>query len=813
MLFATKRWFLMLICCFFVCISCYSICMAENVFNVIRVGNIITYGVNHFKVNAPEDGNLIITVHDDICTYRVMQWHVEAGESSLTWDGCGFNREKLYYKNYIITCKLEGASGKEYSKSFNSPIAFTDQALQYALPSSKVLYLDKQDEWFIEFRTVMNGTVIIEFNSDNKDKDRVSFSFSTKGGKNNRKKSSDFIENADLIPGCYTVKVYEISKPHDSVSFVLQVEKKAPDKTSVFITGEIMPDRTMSEQEIWQLMMAPSVVVDIDFFDHQEVYEKPEEQSKSLGTLHGQTQCLKIIDIEKSWAFIGAWNHEEAEYVEGWVPLEKLKVEEPQSEYGILIDKQKQTLSLFYQGSIVETLYISTGRSDMKRLYQETSAGSFLTGYHRVNFSTNGKKYDYVIQYDGGNLLHQTPYQWGHNKKDFTLGRGYLGAKASHACIRIQADPGKNGINAYWLWTHIPYHTRVVILDDPVERRGFIQQLNDNPKQQEPLPENLKVYKIEDAVETEVVFTFGGNFIPGTRQSAQQKGNSFLSLLQNKGYDIPFSELETYFSTDDFSCISLCSPLEKTQGFFSRYTELKYAPSQLEEIFTVSSIEGIQITDNYIYEQDENVIKQTEEAAGQKATLICRGKPVAVMIKGHLFGLAACSETEYLKNPDVIDNLISELKERKCERIIILISWGETKSEHHSIVQEAMARRCVNAGADLIIGSHPHRLQGIDRMMDVPVIYSLGDLLDGSTRNTPKKQYGILIRAVFQLNQSSGAPDITVIPLKPYGNNVKMNEYIPTASLNRKESSDLVDMIRKDSPTYSIDQIGFYYHQ
>ena len=64
-------------------------------------------------------------------------------------------------------------------------------------------------------------------------------------------------------------------------------------------------------------------------------------------------------------------------------------------------------------------------------------------------------------------MIHQIPYRWGNGKKDFSPGAADLGQKASHGCIRVQAEPtAKEGLNAYWLWTHIPFQTRVIILDD-----------------------------------------------------------------------------------------------------------------------------------------------------------------------------------------------------------------------------------------------------------------------------------------------------------------------------------------------------------
>ena len=238
-----------------------------------------------------------------------------------------------------------------------------------------------------------------------------------------------------------------------------------------------MPERGADDSDIWAAMMQPSVVVDIDYLEHQKILAAPEEKAESLGTLHGQSQGLQVLEISGEWARIGAWNHEEGEYVEGWVPLGRLKVVEPNPEYGILIDKKDQSLTLYYHGQRIERLLVSTGKMDKGHYDRETSAGCFLTGLHRVDFSTQGSKYDFVIQYDGGNLLHQIPYS-SDGRRDFTKGKTGLGQKASHACIRIQDEPGEeNGINAYWIWTHIPYRTRVIILDDPEERRAEKQRL------------------------------------------------------------------------------------------------------------------------------------------------------------------------------------------------------------------------------------------------------------------------------------------------------------------------------------------------
>ena len=786
-------------------------CKSEEAsgFDVVREGNILSYCENSFLVTAPEPGQLTITVHDNVTVYRTIIQQVVAGENRIRWDGCGYNREKLYPKSYMITCTLESASGRNYSISFQSPIEYTGQALQYALPSAENIYLDSADTWFVEYKTVMNGKVILLFSPDESGRQEYTYSVTTTGGKIARTDLKSLARDNLPQAGCYHVTVYEETKKTETISFPVQVLTDSPGSPEIRPTGEIMPDRSMSSGEIWDIMMRPSVVLDIDFFDHQAVFAEPDKGSASLGTLHGQTQCLKVIRIEGEWALVGAWNHEEADYVEGWVPSEKLKMVSPQTEYGILIDKQDQTLTVFREGKIIDRLFVSTGRAEEKKLYQETSAGCFLTGYHRVNFSMNGRKYDYVIQYDGGNLLHQTPYEWGSQKKDFTYGRGYLGAKASHACVRIQPDPGEGGTNAYWLWTHIPYHTRVIVLDDPEERKATVSKLKRNGQKKET-DEGLNLCTgFEPSSEELVTITFGGTATPGGKRSFNARNDSFAAFVRREGTDKPMGNLQAVFDSDDLTCISLGCPLEEKEDDFADISGIIYGPAEMSGLFRSSSVEMVQITDEKVLSYGQRVTDKTVNSLFGTASIL-PANCSTVRIRGHLFGFAACNEKEYLKNPGIIAEMITQLKEMHCEKIIMLFSWGKENDSRHSIVQEAMAGRSVTAGADLVIGSHPGCVQGIDYIRGVPVIYGLGDLLEGSTLHKPKNQQGILVRAGFAFGQDAGSPSIEVIPILPYGNDTDSNGFCPDLQLPREKALSVINAIRWDSTDEAITKTAFY---
>ncbi len=445
----------------------------EDSFSASRVGQIIGFGKNAFSIRAPEDGTLSITVRDDWCVWRKIEEKVGKGLSTVEWDGCGNNEEPLNTQRYHFDFTLRGESGKEYQVSFDSPVTDILTVLQFVLPAGKTAYLNAAEEWFFETKATRDGTIRIEFIPAGEETPV----YSCEKPVHKRRIEHYTLKHLDGkgFPGAgeYTIKIYTESRPERIHTFPLRIEARKPrGDDEIPVTGDIMPAAGASDEEIWAKMTAPSAVVDIDALEHQNIYTDPDYRKKTIGTLHGETQCLSILARDGEWAKIGAWNHEDGAYTEGWVPADKLKIVEPNPEYGILVSKKEQTLTLYQRGKRIETLRVSTGKMEKDKYFRETSAGSFLTGLHRVDFSTNGNKYDFVIQYDGGNLLHQIPYS-SDGRKDFTKGKEALGTKASHACIRIQEEPGEeNGINAYWIWTHLPYRTRIIILDDPEEREA-----------------------------------------------------------------------------------------------------------------------------------------------------------------------------------------------------------------------------------------------------------------------------------------------------------------------------------------------------
>lgn len=75
---------------------------------------------------------------------------------------------------------------------------------------------------------------------------------------------------------------------------------------------------------------------------------------------------------------------------------------------------------------------------------------------------------------------------------------------------------------------------------------------------------------------------------------------------------------------------------------------------------------------------------------------------------------------------------IKEAKE-KCDFLTVYVHWGIEREAYPQEYQTAIAKNCFAAGADVVIGAHPHVLQGIEFIDGKPVFYSLGNYVFSQT--------------------------------------------------------------------------------
>lgn len=800
---------LILIVCFLI-----NMASAESIDNKLSISTpqeISGYRNNPLIITAPESGKLTLEIRDETTLYRSLEAAAIEGKNQVIWDGLGWNEERLAKKSFVIYGTLEGDSGRCYRAETRIKVGSSQQAILFALPSDPVVY-SESDDWFLELKLLFTDQLTAEF-YNNTNALVIKTTRETKGGRVNQISWAALSDKKRIIPGTYRVRIYGKLHPSNFKEINLEIREGKRPNIPLHLTGEIMPDRTDSDAEIWEKMMAPATVIDIRNVSHQRVYDAPRNNSRVLGTLHGQSQSVSVLEIQEKWVRIKAWNHERGELIEGWVPRKVLKVVEPQRRYGLLIDKKRQTLTLYENGKKIDTLLVSTGRMAKGELYQETAAGSFLTDVHMSDYSTNGLKYDFVIRYDGGNLLHQIPYDWNtEGKKDMLPGEMYLGTKASHACIRIQEKPSDTGLNAYWFWTHLPYHTRVIVLDDPEERRNLERIVTGNtPALEDGLASSWTVDDQEDTNHQTIVITFGGDAVLGGRENYYGNPAGMPAFLEKEGTGWPFEKIKDIFAEDDLTVVNLECVLKKDgEGEdITKQWRFRGLPEYVQ-ILVNGRIELVNLANNHTIDYGETGYSETQESLEGLISWCGNGQNTVIEIRGYKFGFAGCRETNYIQFPGIIEHDIRELKEKGAEYIIYQCHWGTEYEGNHNTLQEAMARACQRAGADLVIGHHPHVVQGVDWIEQMPVVYSLGNLVFGGTINLTTYD-AMLCQAVFYPERAENKAELKLIPLLTSGGAAqKINNYQPVVA-EKEDALRILKKVQQDTGWLLTERVHLLY--
>lgn len=96
------------------------------------------------------------------------------------------------------------------------------------------------------------------------------------------------------------------------------------------------------------------------------------------------------------------------------------------------------------------------------------------------------------------------------------------------------------------------------------------------------------------------------------------------------------------------------------------------------------------------------------------------------------------NNTIYLSilNVEKIINSIQEIKDL-VQRIVIYIHWGVEESSYPSIEDIIIARRLIDAGADILIGSHAHAPQPIEKYKNGIIAYNLGNFIMPAMKDIP----------------------------------------------------------------------------
>lgn len=236
------------------------------------------------------------------------------------------------------------------------------------------------------------------------------------------------------------------------------------------------------------------------------------------------------------------------------------------------------------------------------------------------------------------------------------------------------------------------------------------------------------------AAEKSILLTFTGDCTLGSEEATRPREDSFDSLAAAKGYDYFFANFREMFEQDDHTVINFEGVLSDNKLQESRSKRYRFrGPTEFVKILTGSSIEACSLANNHIADFG----KQGEEST--KATLDENGigwfqnyKYYTYEKDGIKVAFIALENRTVYKEFDKIKKMITTLKE-SGEANAIVVCWhtGLEYRGAHETNTESTSQALIRYGADLIVITHPHVLQGVNIYNNRCIFYSLGNFVFG----------------------------------------------------------------------------------
>ncbi len=228
----------------------------------------------------------------------------------------------------------------------------------------------------------------------------------------------------------------------------------------------------------------------------------------------------------------------------------------------------------------------------------------------------------------------------------------------------------------------------------------------------------------------DIILTFAGDTTLG--QDEDYTWNRFDSYAENNDAGYFFEKVSSVFKNDDFTFLNLEGPLTSSDSIEPKEFNFKGDPLYVR-ILKEGSIEGVTLANNHILDYGTEGLEETVNVLKNNDILythyedhfVIEIKDIRIAYLGYMGWSGESRSLKHLKK------VVLELREEGVDYITANFHWGTEHQYYPDENQKRMAYFAIDNGVDLVIGHHPHVLQGKEIYKGKTIIYSLGNFCFG----------------------------------------------------------------------------------
>lgn len=288
--------------------------------------------------------------------------------------------------------------------------------------------------------------------------------------------------------------------------------------------------------------------------------------------------------------------------------------------------------------------------------------------------------------------------------------------------------------------------------------------------------------------------------------------------LAAAGFDFPFQYVSNMFQQDDLTVLNLETPVTENGVSAEDKQYVFKSPPQALDAMAKAGVDAVNLANNHTLDQGAEGLLDTLKflknagiasvGAGKNANeaftpYYTERKGVKIALLGFSRVLPKASWNAGANTPGLAGvydptRAYEEIRQAKqqADLVIVIVHWGKERVQQIDSTQSDLAHGFIDAGADLVIGGHPHILQGLEQYKGKWIAYSTGNFI--FTRSTNEKTWET---AVFEARcTKSGNCGMKLIPYE--------TELAQPVPMNAEDGAALLSEIQTLSPGVTVDSEG-----
>lgn len=261
-------------------------------------------------------------------------------------------------------------------------------------------------------------------------------------------------------------------------------------------------------------------------------------------------------------------------------------------------------------------------------------------------------------------------------------------------------------------------------------------------------------------------------FDPSTSLNAYYDSNGPAYFFQN---------VKSIFEADDLTIVNMEGTLTEETARQDKTYAFK-GPAEYTQILTDGDVEAANLANNHSHDYGDKSYTDTIAALDAAGITNFGYDRTAVMdVNGVKVGLVGTYElAEGMGCEDEMISNIKSVEDQGAQIVIVSFHWGIERENYPTENQVNLAHSAIDNGADLVLGHHPHVLEGIEVYNGKNIVYSLGNFCFGGNSN-PSDKDTMIFQQTFTVQDGELVEDnvTNIIPCS-ISSDSSYNNYQPT---------------------------------